>query len=101
MVESADFQKLARIVRKCISSRGISEKVNPKLDKTNEILEEHMRRYSSGGVSTRAIVFVATRAHVQEVLSQLDGVPGVLLLIYRLSGKLSTFTKLFKIAHTW
>jgi ERCC4-related helicase len=76
MVNSPEFQRLKKVVKKCASARAISVKTNPKLDKTSEIVEEHVRRYAAAGVSTRVIVFVATRASVQEVVSHLEGSPG-------------------------
>ena len=51
---------------------------SPKIEKLKEVLSEHFQRYLAGGQSTRAIVFVATRATVFDVMQGLNGITGIL-----------------------
>lgn len=72
-VSSDGFRKLQSFLQQCIQTNSFSSAPNDKLDKLEAILVEHFQRHHSvkGEGSTRAIVFVATRATVQECVSRL------------------------------
>ena len=73
VVRSDPYRKLQSYLEGCLETRSFGSAPNDKLDKLETILEEHFRRYhgAKGAGSTRAIVFVSTRATVFECISKL------------------------------
>ncbi len=64
-------------LEQCIRTRTASLPESAKIEKLKEVLSEHFRRFSAGGQHTRAIVFVATRATVFDVIQGLNGISGI------------------------
>jgi ERCC4-related helicase len=74
-VRSEGYRRLQSYLSHCMETKSFSSAPNDKLDRLEVILEEHFRRHHAvkGDGSTRAIVFVSTRATVHECVARLRG----------------------------
>ena len=80
-VNNQKFIRLISVLVKANEDNLYLEKRQPKIAKLREVLSEHFSRHLRAGSSTRALVFSQLRVTVNEIVAELSGMPGTLIII--------------------